>query len=88
MEVVSFQMLFNGLAVLCSFLFGWILKAIWTGLQDLKESDEKLAEKVGKIEVLVAGNYVKRDELSREFGALGGKLDLLFDKLDKKEDRV
>lgn len=87
MDPVDYQTLFNIAAAFCSVIFGWILKVIWDALRDLQTTDKELSDKVGKIEVLVAGKYVTREELSREFGGLNGKLDLIFDKLDRKADK-
>lgn len=69
-------------------LIGFLLKAVWQSVKDLQDSDKELADKVSKIEVLVAGNYVKKDELDTRLDALFGKLDRIEDKLDKKADKV
>jgi hypothetical protein len=46
-----------------------------------------LADKVSEVEILVAGSYVKRDELSAMTNALFAKLDRIEEKLDKKVDK-
>ena len=76
----------------CSFavigvLGGWVLNRIWEALKDLQTADKILTDKVGAIEVLVAGNYVSRDELQKTVGAVFAKLDRIEDKLDHKVDK-
>lgn len=63
------------------------LKYFYDSLRDLRKADEKLTEKVGKIEVLVAGEYVKKDEFDKVADIIFVKLDRIFDKLDKKADK-
>ncbi len=68
------------IGVMCS-VFGWLLKTVWESVKDLQFADRSLAEKVTQIELLVAGSYIKRDEIQVLH-------DALFRKLDKIEDRV
>ena len=75
-----------GFAV-CGGLFGWIIKFIYDKLRDLQSADILLSTKVQSIEILVAGEYVKRDMLERMESALFAKLDRIEDKLDGKVDK-
>lgn len=68
-------------------LLGFLLNAVWQAVKDLQSADKDLAEKVGGIEVLVAGAYVKKDEHQQTMAALFAKLDRIEDKLDKKVDK-
>lgn len=81
------QQFFNVIVAVCGFLGGWTLKVLYDDLKDLKAADMKLTEKVASIEVLVAGEYVKKDEFATNIAALFAKLDRIEDKLDKKVDR-
>jgi len=54
---------------------------------DLQESDRKLADKIATIEVLVAGEYIKKDEFRNLSDAIFKKLDKIDDKLDHKVDK-
>ena len=65
----------------------FILRVIWEGLRELQKADVDLAAKISEIQLLVAGNYVKKDELDGVIKALFTKLDKIEDKLDKKVDR-
>lgn len=68
-------------------LGSWVLNRIWDALKDLQTADKALTEKVVSMEVLVAGNYVSRDELQKTFTAVFTKLDRIEDKLDHKVDK-
>lgn len=74
------QIFFNWVLGLGSITFGIILKAIWDSVRDLRAADSALTDKVAKIEVIVAGEYVKRDDLDKIVQAL-------FTKLDRIEQR-
>lgn len=71
----------------CS-LGGWFLKTMWASLKDLQTTDKALAEKVQSIEVLVAGQYIRRDDFDRFAEAMFNKLDKISDKLDNKADKT
>jgi len=81
------QTLFNIAVGLVGALGGWTLKTIWQELKDMQTTDARLAEKVSSIEVLVAGQYVKRDDLEKLSSAIFAKLDRIEDKLDGKVDK-
>lgn len=82
------QNLFNILVATCGVLGGWWMRVMWQSLTELREADTKLADKVSSIEILVAGQYVKRDDMDRSFSALFVKLDRIEDKLDSKVDKA
>jgi len=88
------QMFINAALGVIASLGGIIMKVIWDAIRSLRISlaemrheDVLLASKVQAIEVLVAGTYVKRDELERMSQALFAKLDKIMEKLDGKVDR-
>lgn len=81
------QSFLNWVFGIANLVMGFILKVIWDSYKSLKESDKELADKVNKIEVLVAGEYVKRDDFDRVANALFVKLDKISDKLDRKVDK-
>ena len=56
-------------------------------IQGLQASDKALADKVQHIEVLVAGQYVKREDIDKMMTALFAKLDKIDAKLDAKADK-
>jgi len=68
-------------------LIGFLLNAVWQAVKDLQAADKVLADKVGSIEVLVAGAYVRKDEFTDTVKALFAKLDKIEDKIDRKADK-
>jgi len=66
---------------------GWMLKTLWDSLKELQDADKLIADKVNAIELLVAGQYVKRDDFERFCNAVFAKLDKISDKLDGKADK-
>jgi len=84
---MTYQDAFNVVLAITSALGGWFIRIMWSSLVDLRKTDKEIAQKVSGIEVLVAGHYVKRDELDRSMNALFAKLDRIEDKLDSKQDK-
>lgn len=68
-------------------LIGFLLNAVWQAVKDLQKSDQALVQKVGELEVLVAGDYVRKEELQNSIKALFAKLDKIEDKIDRKADK-
>lgn len=81
------QTIINILLGLVAFFGGIWVRGISDSMKDLKKTDAELADKVQKIEVLVAGDYVKRDEMDKLGDALFKKLDRIESKLDGKVDK-
>lgn len=81
------QALINVAFALAGVLGGWVLKFLHDAMRDLQAADADLADKVQRIEVLVAGQYVTRDALDRSLSALFSKLDRIEQKLDLKADK-
>ncbi|MHB8803572.1 MAG: hypothetical protein ACYC5U_12635 [Rhodocyclaceae bacterium] len=81
------QSLVNWLLAGFGALIGFLLNAVWQAVKDLQAADKQLATKVGEVEVLVAGGYVKKDEFSDLSKALFAKLDKIEDKIDRKADK-
>lgn len=68
-------------------LIGFLLNAVWQAVKDLQKADQTLVQKVGELEVLVAGDYVRKEELQDNIKALFVKLDKIEDKIDRKADK-
>jgi CHASE3 domain sensor protein len=60
-----------------SLLLGFLLNSVWQAVKDLQRADTELTKRVGEIEVLVAGNYVTRQEFDRVVERLFAKLDAI-----------
>lgn len=81
------QTIINWLLAGFGALIGFLLNAVWQAVKDLQSADTKLAAKVAEIEILVAGDYLRRDDFTHTVEALFKKLDKIEDKLDKKADK-
>lgn len=84
---MDFQMLFNAAIGGVMLLAGWFMRVMWDSIQKLHRDDRELSDKVSRIEVLVAGEYVKRDEFDRSMERLFDKLDHIEMKIDSKADK-
>ena len=82
------QTIINVAIGLCGALGGWILNSLKQSVDDLRKADSQLADKLQHIEVLVAGTYVKRDDMDKLGNALFAKLDKIEAKLDDKMDKA
>ena len=78
------QALLNWIFGFMSILLGFLLNTAWQTIKDLQQEDKIIKERLTSIEVLVAGTYIKKDELDRLSDAIFAKLE---DKLDNKEDK-
>jgi hypothetical protein len=81
------QSLINWIIASAGALIGFVLKSIWDAVKDLQTSDKELADKVSRIEVLVAGEYVKKEEFNSIMLRLFEKLDHIESKIDGKADK-
>ena len=77
------QSIINWVIGLGGTVIGIFIKSMLDSIKDLQKSDKEMSERVGSVEVLVAGTYVKRDEL-RE---LMRKLEQIDAKLDRKANK-
>ena len=84
---MDFQVGFNVAIALLGILGGWVLRSISESIKDLRSRDEKLSTEVHQVHLLVAGSYVKRDELDRHLTAIFEALRRIEEKLDGKADK-
>lgn len=70
--------MFNYAISIINIMIGVGLRSLWDSFKDLRAADAKLTQDVAAIQILVAGEYVKRDYFEH-------KLDALFKKLDRIE---
>lgn len=81
------QALVNWLLAGFGGLIGFLLNVVWQAVKDLQKADKVLEERVGEIEVLVAGSYITRTDFTNVTDAIFRKLDRIEDKLDTKKDK-
>jgi hypothetical protein len=75
------QTFINWLYGIATLLITAVVKWLWAAHKDLQATDKELAEKVSKIEILVAGQYITREEFERA-------VQRIFDKLDHIEMKI
>lgn len=75
------QHFWNWLFGAANIVIGAVLKWVWDAHKELRDADKELAEKVSKMEVLVAGHYITREEFDRA-------VQRIFDKLDNIEAKI
>lgn len=69
-------------------IFGIILKVIWDTLQQFQNENKEVVNRISAIEVLVAGEYVRKDEFKDFCKAMFVKLDRIDDKISGKMDKT
>ena len=65
----------------------YAFKSVNESIREIELDAVRLTDKVQAIELLVAGDYVRKDELRSVTDALFKKLDQICDKIDRKVDR-
>lgn len=80
-------MMINTLMAIIAFLGGWMIRTMWQSIKENQKANQDLTEKVQRVEVLVAGDYVKKDDFERFISAIFSKLDKISDKIDSKADK-
>lgn len=76
----EWQSVFNLMGALISGGIGWMLKSLWA-------RQHRQSERIGALEVLVAGKYVTRDDYQRTTAEMFALLHRIEDKLDRKADK-
>ena len=84
---MDIQTAFNLVVGIAGALGGFFLKTIWDAVKDMQASDRQIIDRVAAIEVLVAGKYVPRGELSAQFRGINEALLRIEGKLDGKQDK-
>ena len=77
------QTVINWVIGLGGTVIGIFIKSMLDSIKDLQASDKEITLRVSSVEVLVAGTYVKRDELKE----LMRKLEQIDAKLDRKANK-
>ena len=67
--------------------FVGVIKFILGENHDIRQEHNNLKDRVAKIEILVAGEYMKRGEVVSFFDKVDGKLDIITEKLNNKVDK-
>ena len=67
---------------ICSILtvLGWFARQLWEAIQSLKNDLKNL-------EVELPTSYVRKSDMDARFDRIEAKLDMLFERLDRKADK-
>jgi len=84
---MDMQTAFNIVGAIAGFLMVWVLTGLKDSMKQLQAADLALAEKVQAIEVLVAGEYIKRTEVEKDLTEIFKVCQRIEDKLDRKVDK-
>jgi hypothetical protein len=90
---MSYQEYVNILMGVVSFFGGFVLKEIWSSLKGLQDVDKGLTAQLNRIEVIIASEYVRKNDLEKALDTILAKLDkvenleiLISDQYSKKDD--
>jgi hypothetical protein len=81
------QTLINALFSICGALGGWWLKTMWASIIKLQTEQAVISARLADSAIMIANDYVKKEELDRLIDAIFKKLDRIEDKLDNKVDK-
>lgn len=71
---MTYQDYFNISLAIAGFLGGWWMKAIWGAIKRLEDADRELLNKMNSIQVLIAGEYAKKEEFNELSHSIAKKL--------------
>ena len=78
---------FDYLVAIIGSLFAWVLKTFSSRMGKLESGLEKVRAENHEVALLVAGQYVTRQDMDKTLGTIFRKLDQINEKLDSKQDR-
>jgi hypothetical protein len=82
------QTIWSAVLTLVNLVVGGAVVMLRDSLRELQAADAELTTKVQAIEVLVAGEYIRRGEFDRVAERIFSKLDAIERKLDTKVSRA
>jgi hypothetical protein len=81
------QTLLNWLIFTLGAIMSAILHTIWGAVKDLRAEDKAISQKLAAIQILVAGDYIRKQEFDRVIDRLFVKLDNIEASLVSKQDK-
>ena len=81
------QSFINWLLCGVSGLLGALGSLIFIGMRDLQRAQSRTDRRLSEIEVLVAGDYLKKQEFEKFVDRVICKLDAIDEKIDRKADK-
>lgn len=77
----------QGLLTVIAVLIGWLVKGLFTSINELKKADAALAEEVTRLRVSLPERYVSKVDNEKALDAIFQMLRRIEDKLDMKADK-
>jgi hypothetical protein len=81
------QIVINWALAMISGLIGFFAHLSWMAIRDLQKAQSRLQTRVAEVEVLVAGDYLRKQEFEKFVDRVIAKLDAIDDKIDRKADK-
>ena len=81
------QTIFNWAVGVVGSLGGFIVKAMWDAVGDLRKDNAALGKSIGELNDKIGREYVRRDDYRDDINEMKGMLVRIFDKLDEKVDK-
>lgn len=85
---MDYQILFNIAVGIAGVVSGWIFHIMYDSLRELQKAYFRLNEQIQKVSLVVAGDYVKREQFEKMAETLFGKIDRLEDKIEAEVDKL
>ncbi len=85
--MADYQILFNSAFAALLLIIGWIMRAMFETLRDLRRKDQDIYDKVSTLAVQIPEKYVLKTEMSKLVDRLFDKLDRIENKIDTKADK-
>ena len=77
----GWQIGFDIAIAIAGFFGGYILDSLRRSIDDMKTAEKELMSKMQTVEVLIAGSYVRRDELEKAMQPMLAKLQHIEDRI-------
>lgn len=78
---------FNVLLALAMVGFGWALRIFYNGIRDLRQEDQRLAERIMNMQTQMASHYVHKEDWRAFAESLRDQLNRIEKKIDSKADK-
>jgi Tfp pilus assembly protein PilO len=73
----TLQLLFNVCLSFVVLLFGWWNRLVWESLKELRSDKEQHHKEFNEFRILVANNYIQKENLEKLFDSINKQLDKL-----------
>jgi hypothetical protein len=81
------QTIVNWALLSVSALIGFFGHLSWMAIRDIQKAQSRLQMRVSEVEILVAGDYLRKQEFEKFVDRVICKLDAIDDKIDRKADK-